>query len=164
MSEEILNHEIFQAGLILGSDIHSIEHWKRVETYGLMMAKKNGADKEVISLFACLHDARRESDDHDPEHGERAAALLLDLIKARVLALTDKQYDQLKLALRLHPVTEAKSEDLTVRTCWDADRLDLWRAGIEPDPKYMFTEEGKSPEMIEFARLLNEKSNKTLDK
>lgn len=164
MSEKILNHEIFQAGLVLNSDIHSINHWKRVERYGLMMAEKNGADKEVVSLFACLHDARRESDDHDPEHGERAAVLLLDLIKARVLALTDEQYDKLKLALRLHPVTEASSDDITVRTCWDADRLDLWRAGIEPDPKYMFTKEGKSLEMIEFARRLNENREESLDK
>lgn len=164
MPDEILSHEIFKSGLFLDSSVHSIEHWQRVEKYGLMMAEKNGADKEVVSLFACLHDARRESDDHDPEHGERAAVLLLDLIKARVLALSDEQYDKLKLALRLHPITEASSDDITVRTCWDADRLDLWRADIEPDPKYMFTEEGKNPEMIEFARRLNENREESLDK
>lgn len=158
MSEKILSHEIFKSGIIIDSSIHSLEHWKRVEKYGLMMAEINGADKEVVSLFACLHDARRESDDHDPEHGERAAILLLELIKARVLALSNKQYDQLKLALRLHPITEAKSEDITVRTCWDADRLDLWRSGIKPNPQYMFTKEGKSSEMIKFARLLNQES------
>lgn len=160
MSEEILSHEIFKSGVILDSSVHSIEHWKRVEKYALMMAEKNGADKEVVSLFACLHDARRNTDGHDPEHGERAAVLLLELVKARVLALSDKQYDNLKLALRLHPITNAESEDITVRTCWDADRLDLWRSGIEPNPQYMFTEEGKNPEMIEFSRLLNQESQK----
>ena len=29
-------------------------------------------------------------------------------------------------------------------TCWDAGRLDLTRAGILPDPKYMSTKPGRS--------------------
>lgn len=160
MSEEIIEHQIFKSGIILkDTRVHSVEHWRRVEQYGLMMAEKNGADKKVVSLFACLHDARRENDEDDPEHGERAAILLIELIRANVLALTDLQYDQLKLALRMHNRDNAASDDVTVQTCWDSDRLDLWRANIEPNPKYMFTREGKGQEMIEFAKKLNEEAS-----
>ncbi|MBT5083254.1 MAG: hypothetical protein HOM62_22025 [Rhodospirillaceae bacterium] len=41
--------------------------------------------------------------------------------------------------------------DITVQTCWDADRLDLGRAGIVPDPRYLCTDAAKEPRMIEWA-------------
>jgi uncharacterized protein len=42
-----------------------------------------------------------------------------------------------------HNSNLANSNNITVQTCWDADRLDLGRVGIKPDPKRLFTEEGK---------------------
>ena len=45
-----------------------------------------------------------------------------------------------------------KIDDVTIQTCWDADRLDLWRIGIEPRPEYLYTEMAKKTEMIELAR------------
>ena len=41
--------------------------------------------------------------------------------------------------------------DPTMGTCWDADRLDLWRVGIYPRAEYMCTEEAKKKEIIEWA-------------
>jgi len=35
------------------SDIHGLEHWRRVEQNGHMIADANGAEKEVITYF-CL--------------------------------------------------------------------------------------------------------------
>ena len=32
------------------------------------------------------------------------------------------------------------SEDATIQTCWDSDRLDLGRVGIFPSPKYLSDE------------------------
>jgi len=41
--------------------------------------------------------------------------------------------------------------DITVLTCWDADRLDLGRVGLKPIARKLCTEAAKSPEMIEWA-------------
>ena len=35
-------------------------------------------------------------------------------------------------------------DDLTVRACWDADRLDLTRCGIQPDPRRLLTPAGQA--------------------
>ena len=49
----------------------------------------------------------------------------------------------------LHPSnaiwhTDAEhSDDVTIGTCWDADRLDLGRVGIIPDEAFMSTDFGK---------------------
>ncbi|MFM7531655.1 MAG: hypothetical protein ACKO5J_04035, partial [Rubrivivax sp.] len=42
-------------------------------------------------------------------------------------------------------LTEA---DVTVQTCWDADRLDLGRVGIRPSPRYLCTPAARQPETI----------------
>jgi len=34
-------------------------------------------------------------------------------------------------------------DDVTIQTCWDADRLDLGRVGITPDPDRMCTGMGR---------------------
>ena len=39
-------------------------------------------------------------------------------------------------------------DNLTICTCWDADRLDLPRVFIEPDPLRLCTHEARDPAMI----------------
>ena len=41
------------------SSIHGPEHWHRVEDVGLKMANLTGADRDVLRLFAVLHDSCR---------------------------------------------------------------------------------------------------------
>ena len=41
--------------------------------------------------------------------------------------------------------------DITVQTCWDADRLDLGRVGIEPHPKYLCTEVAREAKFLKAA-------------
>ncbi len=41
--------------------------------------------------------------------------------------------------------------DVTVQTCWDADRLDLGRVGIRPHHKYLCTKAAKDAQMIAWA-------------
>lgn len=154
MPDEIISNSIFSRGLPITS-LHGPEHWRRVEKFGLLIAEKEGADKQVVSWFACLHDARREHDGDDPDHGRRAAELLDELRAANLAPLSDQQYQSLRQALAGHNNTFARSTDINVLACWDADRLDLWRADIEPDPRYMFTATGKSREMIALAALEN---------
>jgi uncharacterized protein len=153
---QITEHAIYQKGLIIkDSQIHGLQHLKNVERFGLIMANRNGADKMLVSLFAYLHDARRHTDNDDPDHGKRAALLLDELLEEDVFTLSKIQRMNLAHALAWHNSFEAKSHDITVQTCWDADRLDLWRAGIEPNPKFMFTDVGRSSEMIEYAKSLH---------
>ena len=40
---------------------------------------------------------------------------------------------------------------ITVATCWDADRLDLGRVDIVPDPRYLHTVPGRDPATIKWA-------------
>jgi len=156
MPEEVMQDPIFTCGLKLSENsLHNLSHWQRVEKFGLMIAEKENSDKDVVSWFACLHDARRENDDNDPDHGKRAASLLDELKEKGLVPLSDSQCQQLKEALIFHNNDDAASDDITVRTCWDADRLDLWRAGIKPNPEYMFTNFGKSQKMIDFAAKVN---------
>ena len=56
--------------------------------------------------------------------------------------LSDEQIRLLKEACRLHTTTQ-KTGNPTVDACFDADRLDLWRADIIPDPEKMATEKGR---------------------
>ena len=49
-------------------------------------------------------------------------------------------------------VNEAAA-DITVQTCWDADRLDLGRVGIRPHPKYLCTAVAKGAGVLQGAYL-----------
>jgi hypothetical protein len=56
----------------------------------------------------------------------------------------DKLYEMEKLVLACRTHTDGTvSRDATVGVCFDADRLDLVRVGIEPDPKLMSTAAGR---------------------
>ena len=43
--------------------------------------------------------------------------------------------------------------DITVQTCWGADRLDLGRVGVRPNPKYLCTAVAKEAGMLNGAYL-----------
>ena len=45
-------------------------------------------------------------------------------------------------AMRHHDRGQVSDHPL-VGTCWDADRLDLWRVGITPDPRRLATAEAR---------------------
>ncbi len=112
---------------------HGVVHWARVLENGVRIAEVTSADREVVSLFALFHDSRRVNEGRDKNHGERGGELARSL-KGSLVHLDDLQFDQLFEACRLH--TDGHTEgDPTVQACWDADRLDLGRVGITPDPK-----------------------------
>ena len=134
------------------SSLHGLSHLERVEKIGHFLADKNGADKEVISLFAYFHDLGRLDNGEDIEHGARSAQIVRDLYSQKLIDITDKQYQQLVYACLHHSITTASSDDITIQTCWDSDRLDLWRDGIEPNPELLFTAEAKKPATIFWAK------------
>ncbi len=117
---------------------HGVVHWARVLENGHAVADQNGADHEVVSLFALFHDARRLNDDHDPGHGQRGGELAFAL-RGSLVHLDDRRFDLLYEACLRH--TDGDTEaDPTIQACWDADRLDLGRVGITPNPRYLCTD------------------------
>ncbi len=131
---------------------HGLKHWRSVEKLGNYLADINGADKKIVTLFAYMHDLGREHDDEDAEHGKRSALIVQELFDKKIINITPEQYKKLIYACQFHPLEMAQSDDITIQTCWDADRLDLWRVGIEPDPKLLFTKEAKTPKIILMAK------------
>jgi uncharacterized protein len=123
------------------NSIHGPSHWRRVESFGLDIAERSGADIVVVRLFALLHDACRRNDGDDLEHGPRAAAMLYRIVPS-VFAIDPKRFELLEHAVR-HHTSGLISDDPTIGACWDADRLDIGRVGIAPDARYMSTPAGR---------------------
>ena len=126
--------------------IHGSAHWARVRINGLRLALYNGANMRVVEYFAFLHDVCRHNDGRDPEHGARAARFA-ESIRHSSIALSDEEFPLLITAIEGHTHSH-HHEDITVRTCWDADRLDLARVCIDPDPAHLCTEEARAPAFI----------------
>lgn len=124
--------------------LHGLPHWERVLLNGLSLAAHTGADTTVITLFAYFHDACRENEWKDPEHGLRGAALAQKL-RGKVFSCSDVQMDLLVRACSRHTGgTTADDQDITILTCFDADRLDLGRAGKLIDHARLCTEAAKA--------------------
>lgn len=121
---------------------HGPLHWLSVEGMGSLLAGQNDADADVVRLFSVLHDACRQDDFDDPEHGPRAAQLAKEW-RGHLFDLSDTQFQKLTYAIAHH--TEGKtSSDATIGTCWDSDRLDLGRVGITPCPEFLSTQAAQS--------------------
>ena len=115
--------------------IHGQGHWERVRRVGLALAAKTGADVRVVELFAYLHDSCRLNDGRDPEHGRRAA-LFAATLRGACFDLEDAQFDLLCQAMAGHSDGGLDSR-ADVGTCWDADRFDLGRVSILPEPRFL---------------------------
>ena len=144
--------EVIREEFVLPRDgIHGASHWARVRDNGLRIAKLTGAQLEVVELFAFLHDSKRLNDGADPDHGRRAAEFAKTL-RGSLIKLSDEDFKLLVFACEYHSdgLTEA---DITVQTCWDADRLDLGRIGVKPKARYLCISVAKEPAIIEWAFL-----------
>ncbi len=139
-------------GFALSLDgIHGEAHWARVCENGLRLAEQTGADFEIVELFAYLHDSKRQNDGWDSKHGQRAAEFVRSLSDSLVNLPTEK-LELLIHACACHSDGLIEAE-VTVQTCWDADRLDLGRIDIKPDPRHLCTPAARDPAMIEWAYL-----------
>jgi uncharacterized protein len=129
--------------------IHGVPHWQRVRENGLRIAKHSGANPLLVELFAYLHDCCREDDQSDPGHGERAADFA-ESLRGTLIHLGEEDFALLHHAIRDHELGLTRG-DVTLLSCWDADRLDLGRVGMRPNPKYLGTDYGRREETIEWA-------------
>lgn len=133
--------------------IHGIWHWARVYENGMELSKITDASMRVVGLFAVLHDSRRVNESIDPGHGKRAAEFIKTLCGA-YFELSEEEFTLLYTACASH-TDENRHPNITVQTCYDADRLDLARAGIRVDPNRLCTAAARNPIMIAWA---NERS------
>lgn len=129
--------------------IHGVRHWGRVRRNALTIAATNAANRRVVELFAVFHDAGRWDDGADPSHGARGAALAIEMY-GTLFSLADQELALLVAACRGHTGGRSPA-DVTIQTCWDADRLDLGRIGIRPSAEYLSTEFARRPAVIDWA-------------
>ena len=128
--------------------IHGLPHWSRVWFHGRALAASLDIDPAVLAWFAYLHDSQRFNDARDPAHGSRAADFAVRLRRERVIdELNDRAFECLCEAMRLHSDGHTTG-DPTVLACWDADRLDLARVGIQPEPQRLCTRAARDASTI----------------
>ena len=117
---------------------HGVTHWARVLENGVRVAQATGADVEIVTLFALFHDSRRVNEYRDDDHGLRGGDLARSL-RGELVHLDDSRFELLYEACRLH-TDGLVAGDPTLQACWDADRLDLGRVGIQPCPNLLCTD------------------------
>jgi len=136
--DELFRQRVIRQFRLGSRSPHAVDHWDRVAAYGAFLGVRNGADLEVVQMFALLHDSQRFEEGADPEHGPRAALYASEVCTF----LQPDQLLKLMLACRDHDRGRTH-DDPTIAACWDADRLDLDRVLINCDPAFMSTAEGK---------------------
>lgn len=128
-------------------------------------ALRSNAFRLTMILFALFHDVRRETEGHCSQHGKMASMYLMKGLSAEIAEWLYPSFgtDCVSLAAyacELHTICDvpsrspllrrdqaispimgklSESEALIIGACLDADRLDLERVGITPDPFYLFT-------------------------
>ncbi len=145
MSKLKLLRQIQKDTSIWQSDIHGLEHWLCVEENGHLISEMTGADKAIVSYFAYLHDCQRWDEYDDPEHGPRAAVYAQK--HRSMIELDDDQFELLRTACYHHThamPNRYAGASMTLAACWDGDRLDIGRVGVEVDPSYLFSSFAKS--------------------
>lgn len=152
ISERMALIDHLQARLAIDwKGVHGVAHWSRVWTNGRRLADLEeqagqAVDRGVVELFAWIHDSCRLNDNHDPEHGPRAAALAKQL-DGQFFDLSKPRLGELQRACEGHTHGGTVASP-TVMVCWDSDRLDLGRVGIRPDPRYLCTAGAKREEIL----------------
>lgn len=127
-------------------EYHGVEHWEQVERHGILLAKYHPEiNLKVVRYFAYLHDSCLQYDGNEDErilHGKRAAKLCEEIRSTFLASLSEDEFLLLQTACELHTIKTAVGE-ITIDTCFDADRLDLPRVGIQPNPSRMASVKGK---------------------
>ena len=129
---------------------HGIAHWARVWRNARELCSAEGVDPLVPCLFSFLHDSCRYEEGNDIEHGPRAAEFIAGLYEKRELDIKASDLVLLCKAVEFHSCGYTDAEPI-VQVCWDADRLDLGRVGVHPNPNYLCTQHAKKTSTIEAA-------------
>lgn len=116
---------------------HGVWHWENVFNNAMALCDEEPkANRKICQLFAVYHDCCREDENEDPEHSHRAANFLKKIRKK--LPVNDYEFRTLLQAVLGHNDGQVH-DNPTIGVCWDADRMDLPRVNIIPDPKFFST-------------------------
>ena len=130
---EILNQKFFEylaeQFSLDHNGAHGYHHWLRVLYNGRLLCSRNSANIKVVELFSLLHDSKRSNKKSDPEHGERAA-IFAETMRGTWFTVTDKELQLLQDACILHS-EGLRDKDVTIQSCWDADRLDNYYTEVD---------------------------------
>jgi uncharacterized protein len=126
---------------------HGPDHWARVGQHALAVSRSLGIDPLIPYLFSIVHDSQRCDDGIDPEHGLRAAEFVRQRRDDLFRFLSNAEVGVLAQACARHSDGDTEG-DAWMRACWDADRLDLGRVSITPDPAYLCTDYARRPDVI----------------
>lgn len=129
--------------------LHGPCHWARVYENGMRLAQSTGARPDVVALFALFHDVCRTHEGEDHQHGLESAKWIQELY-GKHFHLDEEGMDLLIRAIRYHS-DGLIHEDVTVQTCWDADRLDLARVFIFPTPERLCTVAARDADILSWA-------------
>lgn len=94
-----------------------------------------------------------ERDSIEPSFARREASVTTMLTSVEEVSSGTQLTGRRRSAGFQAHTTGTRHPDVTVRTCWDSDRLDLWRVGTRPDPRFLTTELARKLGMIEEAFL-----------
>ena len=131
--------------------LHGPDHWNRVTAIGLALAERAGANKNIVNHFGQLHDIGRVNDETDLFHGIESAHFCK--ANRHLIDLDDKEFEKLIYAIARHPMGKI-IDDIDIGTCWDADRCDITRTGIDLDIRYISTSQAKEPVFLKWATTL----------
>ncbi len=148
ISRELI-HTILEHYPLPLDGFHGISHWARVLENGRRLSSLTGGKVHIVELFALFHDSQRMNEGFDDGHGLRGAHLARKLRRIHY-DISEEDFRLLIKACELH-TDGFLEEDVTVQTCWDADRLDLGRVGITPSVEKLCTEEAKRLDLFEWA-------------
>lgn len=174
LSNVSMIEEIAKSAPLGASSLHGFRHWLTVLSNGMAIIDKtpeiqSNAFRLTMVLFALFHDVRRETEGHCNQHGKMASIFLTNgLDQGQAAWLTNFGPEVVKtasFACELHTICEvptrspllrpgisvspifgkmSESEAVIIGACLDADRLDLGRVGITPDPFYLFTQAARN--------------------
>jgi uncharacterized protein len=139
-----------------GSPVHGEHHWQSVALIGARVCEQvPEADPVIVLLFSIFHDAMRNRDGQERDHGRRGAELVRKL-NGSLYHLTRDNLALLEEACAHHSEGRVTTSP-TKGVCWDADRLNLSRIGFSPDPWLLSTDAARREDNIAWARALGQK-------
>lgn len=125
--------------------VHGFPHWCRIIDNGLYLSKFYDIDMDIIISFVFFHDIERVFDEYDYQHGVRGGKFFME--NKSLLSITDKQAAIIFEASCGHTDIH-HSDNLNIVACWDSDRHDLMRVGIQPQSPFLNLKKSKEIDFI----------------